>query len=418
MAVPAFIAVLVAGAAASFLRARSKRGAECVGDAPLFAYTVSAPRLRQTDVAVLGREEVVRATEDQLSEDPSFSPDGTRIVFSSGRDGNFHPELGYERRALFTASSGGGEERRLTRGPYDAEPDWSPDGSAVFVRFRYGGRRDYESLRELRTVELWTVDIETREEQLLLRAPPRRGDAYRLYSPVWSPDGRRIAFSRATPAAHTLWLMDRDGSNVQQISEDIGSSYFDSPALDWSPDGHALAFQGATEEGAGVVVMDLGDRRFRLLDAGRESPAWSPGGSRIAYFDLLSLDRGTRLTLQESDGGPKAPIEAGARRAYVSGRELDWACRRAGAGPVALPAPPETGPACDGSFHLVHRSLSPGNLARVDVTPAGEGWAVGDGRAGNRPLVVRFDRDSYDVLREVPPGRGDRVPQRRGGVGI
>jgi hypothetical protein len=223
--VPAFIAVLVAGAAASFLRARSKRGAECVGDAPLFAYTVSAPRLRQTDVAVLGREEVVRATEDQLSEDPSFSPDGTRIVFSSGRDGNFHPELGYERRALFTASSGGGEERRLTRGPYDAEPDWSPDGSAVFVRFRYGGRRDYESLRELRTVELWTVDIETREEQLLLRAPPRRGDAYRLYSPVWSPDGRRIAFSRATPAAHTLWLMDRDGSNVQQISEDIGSSY-------------------------------------------------------------------------------------------------------------------------------------------------------------------------------------------------
>jgi WD40-like Beta Propeller Repeat len=123
------------------LRTGPSFGSDCVSEAPLFAYTVEAPPLRQTDVAVLMEGNQVRVTKDHLSQDPSFSPNGGRIVFSTGRDGDFNPELGFERLALFTASSTGGDEQRLTDGPFDSEPDWSPDGSkVVFVRSHYGGR--------------------------------------------------------------------------------------------------------------------------------------------------------------------------------------------------------------------------------------------------------------------------------------
>ncbi len=106
----------------------------CVSDEPLFAYTRAARKLRQTEVGAFHEGNVVRVTTDQLSQDPSFSPDGSQVVFSSGRDGEFDPEVGYSRLALFTANWTGVDEERLTSGVYNYEPDWSPDGAKVVFR--------------------------------------------------------------------------------------------------------------------------------------------------------------------------------------------------------------------------------------------------------------------------------------------
>jgi dipeptidyl aminopeptidase/acylaminoacyl peptidase len=136
----------------------------CVSDEPLFAYTRAARKLRQTEVGAFHEGNVVRVTTDQLSQDPSFSPDGSRVVFSSGRDGEFDPEVGYSRLALFTANSTGGDEERLTSGVYDYEPDWSPNGSkVVFVRRRYSAsqnpQEDFLSRRSCGTIPVPPVAV-------------------------------------------------------------------------------------------------------------------------------------------------------------------------------------------------------------------------------------------------------------------
>src|ERR671923_2214033 len=300
------VALIVLGGAGLTLGTRGDTAANgCVSDTPVFAYTAAAKQLRQTDVVTFRAGATTRVTTDQLSQNPSFSPDGSGIVFSSGRDGEFDPEVGYDRLALFTASSSGGDEQRLTKGAYDDQPDWSPDGSkVVFVRKRFSAGQSPPSHFPKRE-ELWTVDVDTKREDLVLRAPPRSGDPYAFHSPVWSPDGSEIVFSRAGPRAHGLWVIAADGSNPRRIIADTGGSYFDSPGLAWSPDGRELAFHGGTEHGAGIVVMDLDDGRRHLFAPGGWWPAWSPDGSQIAYFEFQPPDNGYQLTLQNVRGGDK-----------------------------------------------------------------------------------------------------------------
>jgi hypothetical protein len=123
--------------------------------------------------------------------------------------------------------------------------------------------------------------------------------------------------------------------------------------------------------------------------------------SKIAYFEFQPPDNGfLLLMLQDTRGGDKSRVSGDRRPVY--GAELDWACTRAGEAPSAVPTPHETSPRCNGTFEVVHRSIRPGNLLRVDFTPAGEGWAVGE----DGVRVVRFDDDTHKVVAGVPPAGG------------
>jgi dipeptidyl aminopeptidase/acylaminoacyl peptidase len=117
-----------------------------------------------------------------------------RVVFASGRDGEFDPELGFERLALFTVSSDGGDAERLTSGPYDHQPDWSPDGSkVVFVREFYD-----RTIRQEVFQELWVMDVESKNEERLLRLTARPDDD-ELSSP--KAQGRSKRRPRTSPDA-------------------------------------------------------------------------------------------------------------------------------------------------------------------------------------------------------------------------
>ncbi len=115
-------------------------------------------------------------------------------------------------------------------------------------------------------------------------------------TPVWSPDGRRIAFIRRTGADTHIYIMDADGGSQRPLTTGPGRAA--SPA--WSPDGRQIVFT-ATSNGPSQIaaVRSDGSRRRDLAPArsDQRAPAWSPDGRLIAflsktgggYFDLYAV---------------------------------------------------------------------------------------------------------------------------------
>jgi Tol biopolymer transport system component len=200
--------------------------------------------------------------------------------------------------AVFTIRPNGTRERQITfpdEGFVDRNPDVSPDGLRIVFQ------REGEV-----SSEIWAVDIDGQHlTQLTHPDPgclPDKGTCDR--EPAWSPDGRRIAFSRDTGSIEDenvgLYLMKPDGTGVHQITQlDTPGQGFDH-AAQFSPDGRQLVFErdnvrdAKPVNGIALWVLNLrtgAERRITpwRLTAG-DTPDWSPDGTRILFHDNVAAD--------------------------------------------------------------------------------------------------------------------------------
>jgi Tol biopolymer transport system component len=189
---------------------------------------------------------LVRVTSDPASDDqPAWSPDGSRIVFMSERDGT---------QGIFVMNADGSGVVRLTS-DFDTDPAWSPDGSRIAFS-RYVGEE--------------AMFIMNADGSGANRFTDQQG-----FAPRWSPDGGRIAF---TCTDGRLCLIDADGNNFVA---------FPMAGLtpDWSPDGSSLVFEGFDSQGdTGLFLIDADGSGLVQLTANRDRrPSWSPDGTRIAF---------------------------------------------------------------------------------------------------------------------------------------
>lgn len=112
-------------------------------------------------------------------------------------------------------------------------------------------------------------------------------------SPTFSPDGREIAFVSTRAGLPQIYVMASDGTRQELFAPFdygvTGSSY----APEWSPDGTRLTFHRDVQGSPQVFVMDVRSRVVRqLTSAGRnEDPTWAPDGRHLAF---VSNRTGTR----------------------------------------------------------------------------------------------------------------------------
>ena len=285
-----------------------------------------------------------------FSEQSVFSPDGTRIAYSWFADRT--RDDSYELRVIPTA---GGPARAIPIPNLVYVQPWgfTPDGSAVLVALEFSAKRFALGLvslegevRELTPLHWrWTTSASmspdgkwvafdeayenARHRDIRLvaadgRTPPRTivKHAANDWHPMWTPDGKGVAFLSDRTGASVLWFQElNDGNavgNPRVLKGDVGDAY----PIGFSRDGtFFLAPAVATTD---IVVADIDVANMRLgtpvsvtrsFVGQNNEPDWSPDGKSILFVSV----RGSRTSLPGERILVTLNLETGAQREYDLG---------------------------------------------------------------------------------------------------
>lgn len=199
--------------------------------------------------------------------DPSVSPRGDRLAFSSTRTGD---------RTIWVSRLDGSDARQVTAGTaFDERPQWSPDGSSIaFVSSREGQRG------------IWTVPAEG--------GPPRRVvSANALGTITWSPDGREIVYAASDGAAPALFRVALGGGAPVRVPTPTAAT-----APQWSAATNQIAYIAsvlATGNTPGRTWPALLSPYGTPVDRPREPilanglVAWSPDGRFLGGISIVGV---------------------------------------------------------------------------------------------------------------------------------
>jgi TolB protein len=101
-------------------------------------------------------------------------------------------------------------------------------------------------------------------------------------APSYSPDGTRICFESDRGGSQQIYIMAASGGAAQRIS--FGEGAYSTPV--WSPRGDAIAFTKRTPGGFGIGVIKPDGQGERLLTEGyhNEGPTFAPNGRVLMFF--------------------------------------------------------------------------------------------------------------------------------------
>ena len=239
-----------------------------------------------------------------LTMSPTWSADGTRIIYSSRKGATGLPRL-YEL-----------DLETIVEKPLDVgrdgdhqTPAYNPNGRDVAFAIMGGARSG-----------IFTYD---RERNCCLTQ--LSGGRWNDLNPTYSPDGRRIAFNsnRLGVSVPQIYVMPATGGEADLISPyQYGQQgFYTSP--DWAPFGDHVAFQGRIGPlgSHNILVADVSDRGRRLSqltwEGNNEDPSWAPHGRHLVFIGVR--DWGTGLMVVDTATGTYRMLLGG-----VDVRVPDW----------------------------------------------------------------------------------------------
>ncbi len=226
----------------------------------------------------------------------SYSPNGEEIVFESMRDGNWE---------IYVMRADGENTRRLTmHDGDDRRPSWHPSGRSILFESDRSGNNQFYSL-ELASLSIRQLTDFADGEPIFGR---------------YSPDGNYLAIS-LTEAENqsSILLVDADGEVVQQLTDNAYRNY--SPQ--WSPDGQEIVYfsrKDTDNEDDEIYRNNIETgKEVRLTDWPKHNfcPAWSADGERIVYVTsmegsrpeiyIMNRDGSDPIRLTENEDGETLP---------------------------------------------------------------------------------------------------------------
>lgn len=180
----------------------------------------------------------------------SWSPDGSQIVFSSYRDGDYE---------LYIADADGSNIEQITDNTYgDYFPVWSPDNNSIVFVSRPGDDSD-----------LYSINADGTGLTQLTSAPQNVGAAQ------WSHDGEKLVFARNG----NILTIHADGSNEQLVLDDSKNLFYPS----WSPDDSKIVYErNPADQGGDEIYIINADGSGQPTNISNSSssnegtPLWSP----------------------------------------------------------------------------------------------------------------------------------------------
>ena len=201
-----------------------------------------------------------------------WSLDATKIVYVVG----FRNDADQWNSHIWTVNSDGTRRSKLTKGDtQDNWPAWSPDGTTIVFERATGTARNDSGWFENADRYVATVGPEGGKVTALTA-----GDNWEQV-PTWSPDGTQLAFTSNA----SLYLADADGMNRRIIMPDV----YWAGGLSFSPDGRRIAFTRGDNSSSSIRIADLSGLDEQIVaDPGIRTlaPRWSPDGQLLAFHTI------------------------------------------------------------------------------------------------------------------------------------
>lgn len=278
------------------------------------------------------------------------------------------------------------------QGNFPYLPVWSPDGKAIAFAADAGGNLD-----------IMVLDLADGKVRNLTKHPAEDRE------PAWSPDGQFVAFTtnrnKVDPDDFDLYRIRVEGAEMAPV--DTSADRASQPA--WSPDGRRIAYTRSTtfDDHRLWLAAPDGSEQKPLLPAimpvNATAPAWSPDGTRI-YFTGTVPGRPSRVGALDSEGG--GLLLLGPEREETAPRPSPDGCsvlvRRALGHDLYQPVILDL----EGDLRVRHK-LPP---LRVDASPPAYSWGEGFRHLGCAALGTSVSR----ILRLA--NRGDTMVEVQGVV--
>ena len=238
-----------------------------------------------------------RLTRNTELGDPAWSPNGRKLVFVERVERGGAPcrPAGRCHEEIYVINADGTGLRRLTRNAvFDGNPVWSPDGRRIaFVRDR-----------DRQTANIFVMNADGSDQRRLTPNLRRRP----WIELAWSPDWKKIAFvaSGGHRGAADIFVMNADGSGLRNATNTVTTSF----DFAWSPDGRRIAYLEGSLGGAPLTVVNAdgtGKQQLTgplMVDLG--SPSWSPDGRTLAF-----TGRGGDIYVVHAEGSGLRKLTAG-----------------------------------------------------------------------------------------------------------